>query len=79
MSIMTLKIHQQAICSYKLLFLPVYWYALSFEDYRQLSARLKNKGRKTKKMSQIRRVKERKKEVKLDKGKGLEDVLYELI
>ena len=59
-------------------FLPVYWYALSFEDYHQLSASLENK-RRMKKMSQIRRDNERKKEVKMEKGKEIEDILCGLI
>ena len=53
--------------SFCFLLLPVYLYALSFEDYHQLSARLENM-RRMKKMSQIRRDKERKKEVKMEKG-----------
>ena len=59
-------------------FLPVYWYALSFEDYHQLSASLGNK-RRMKKMSQIRRDKKRKKEVNMEKDKEIEDILCGLI
>ena len=50
------------------LFVVVHWYVLSFEDYHHLSVRLENR-RKTTKMSQIRRHKERKKEVEMEKDK----------
>ena len=58
-----------------LLLLPIYWYALSFEDFQQRSASRKYRKR-MKKMSWNRENWERQKEEKMEKNKEIEDILW---